>query len=448
MKNTIKVSIIMPVLNGMPYFPDALESVVSQTLPDIEVIVVDAGSTDGTIEYIKEQKEKNDNIMLCFSEKKSTGYQYNIGLSKAVGEYVGFVESDDYVPATMYELLYNSAIRNEKPDYVKGDIIDFAEIDIEKYELYVKTFYHNKELYGKVINKLPFKEIIYRDVNHWSGIYRRDFLTNNKIVFNETLGAAAQDAGFVSQTLLLAKSRMYLSNAFYHYRQDNPGSSMKSSKRLFFTLQEYIFLLELLSTQQYDNIDGVSVVADRYFYGFMYNYVRNTIFDKYLEELLDEFTKLLKSYYIKHKSSLDTSEQMGHFLENRKSFFEDILSKYKRDKQRYEQVVKKILSSSQLLIFGAGELGEGTYVCLKYNGYKGEIAFCDNRIHGERIHGCDILSVEEASLKWKDACFIITNSKHYDNMKAQLLSLGVSENDIVYFEGVWGHSSFKDLSFF
>ena len=107
-----KVSVIMPSLNVAPYVRECIESVLGQTLREIEIICVDAGSTDGTLEILREYAEKDSRITLIVSDKKSYGYQMNLGLNVATGKYVGIVETDDRVRENMYETLYGLAEQN------------------------------------------------------------------------------------------------------------------------------------------------------------------------------------------------------------------------------------------------------------------------------------------------------------------------------------------------
>ena len=95
--NQPKVSVIMPSLNVVSYIRECIESVVNQTLKDIEIICVDAGSTDGTLEVLEEYTAKDNRIKLLHSDKKSYGYQMNMGIDAATGEYIGIVETDDYI---------------------------------------------------------------------------------------------------------------------------------------------------------------------------------------------------------------------------------------------------------------------------------------------------------------------------------------------------------------
>lgn len=104
-----KVSVIMPCLNVAEYMEKCLNSVVCQTLKDIEILVIDAGSTDGTAEIIRSYMEKDPRIRFIHSDRKSYGYQVNLGLSAAQGEYVGIVETDDWIEPDAYEILYQYA---------------------------------------------------------------------------------------------------------------------------------------------------------------------------------------------------------------------------------------------------------------------------------------------------------------------------------------------------
>ena len=96
-----KVSVIMPSLNVGKYIRESLTSVCNQTLKEIEIICVDAGSTDGTLEIIKEFAASDKRIKVIHSDKKSYGYQMNVGIHEAQGDYIGIVETDDAVLGDM-----------------------------------------------------------------------------------------------------------------------------------------------------------------------------------------------------------------------------------------------------------------------------------------------------------------------------------------------------------
>ncbi len=105
----VKVSVIMPSLNVASYIDECMQSVLSQTLGNIEVLCIDAGSTDGTIEKLQAYADSDSRVKLIHSTQRSYGYQVNLGISVATGEYIAIVETDDFIKANMYEALYFAA---------------------------------------------------------------------------------------------------------------------------------------------------------------------------------------------------------------------------------------------------------------------------------------------------------------------------------------------------
>ena len=111
-----KITVIMPSLNVASYMRQCLRSVLEQTLEDIEVVAVDAGSTDGTLEILQEYVAADRRISVIQSDKRSYGYQVNVGLEAAQGEYISIVETDDRIADDMYEMLYAVARDHARED--------------------------------------------------------------------------------------------------------------------------------------------------------------------------------------------------------------------------------------------------------------------------------------------------------------------------------------------
>ena len=122
------VSVIMPSLNVGNYIEKCLTSVMNQSLKDIEIICIDAGSTDGTLEIIKKYAELDQRIVVISSEVRSYGYQVNLGINSAKGKYIAILETDDYIDSDMYRQLYEVAQRDNL-DYVKADFDTIYEYD-------------------------------------------------------------------------------------------------------------------------------------------------------------------------------------------------------------------------------------------------------------------------------------------------------------------------------
>ena len=240
-----KVSIILPSLNVVDYIDECLNSVCKQTLEDIEIICVDAGSTDGTLEKIQEFSQKDKRIKLIHADKKSYGYQMNLGLDNAKGQYIGIVETDDYVPENMYKDLYNIAEANSV-DFVKADFYRFNHNELNEEILYLNKLTDDTTYYNRVINPRKEKSVFKFIMNTWSGIYSREFLVKNNIRHNETPGASYQDTDFWFQTFSLAEKVYFVDKPYYKNRRDNPNSSVYNNKKIYAFCDEYEYIYSIL----------------------------------------------------------------------------------------------------------------------------------------------------------------------------------------------------------
>lgn len=242
-----KISIVMPSLNVASFIKECIESVIQQTLSDIEIICVDAGSTDGTLEILEDYAKKDDRIIILHSDIKSYGHQVNMGMEKATGEYVAIVETDDVVNIKMYEILYDVA-KKTQVDIVKADFAKFVINNgvLERSEQKIaKDFLYNRIL----THKDDYKDIITNaSLFTWAGIYKRDFLVKNDLKHNETLGASYQDNGFWFLTMSKAESVYFVNQSFYMLRRDNPNSSINNKGKVYIIFDEYEYIKKVIST--------------------------------------------------------------------------------------------------------------------------------------------------------------------------------------------------------
>ena len=209
-----KVTVIMPSLNVAKYIEVCMESVLNQTLQDLEILAIDAGSADGTLEILERFAQKDNRVKVVHSDRKSYGFQMNLGISMATGEYVGVVETDDIIEPDMFETLYTFAV-NSQADYVKGIAESFLRVAPEAELLQpIRAFTKNEFGSDEKIEIIPkeMSKIVLKDYFLWTGIYRKTFLEG--IRFNETPGAAYQDIGFLLQTYAKAEKRYTLINWF------------------------------------------------------------------------------------------------------------------------------------------------------------------------------------------------------------------------------------------
>lgn len=118
--NGVKVSIVVPICNVEKYLDECLTSIANQTLKEIEIICVDDGSKDNSLKIAKRWQKKDKRFIVITKKNSGYGNTMNVGIDNAHGEYLGIVESDDYVDKHMFEVLYTVAKSNDL-DVVKSD---------------------------------------------------------------------------------------------------------------------------------------------------------------------------------------------------------------------------------------------------------------------------------------------------------------------------------------
>lgn len=288
-----KVSIIIPTYNVEEYLEECMDSVVRQTLQDIEIICINDGSTDGSLEILKRYAQNDKRIIIVDKENGGYGIGMNIGLDKATGEYIGIVEPDDFVPLNMYEDLYNIA-EKENLDFVKADFYRFKRSGNGNMDLVYNHLSKNEEDYNVVFNPSTDPKTLLYIMNTWSGIYRRSFLEEYHIRHNETPGASFQDNGFFWQTFIYAKRAMIINKPYYMNRRDNPNSSVKNKEKVYCMNIEYDFIREIF--MQKGNEKLWERFRPYYTYKKYYSYVftLGRISSEFTEEYLDRMSREFK----------------------------------------------------------------------------------------------------------------------------------------------------------
>lgn len=218
------ISVIIPIYNVEKYVYKCVESVAEQTLHGIEIICVNDGSKDNSLEVLKELAGKYSNIKIIDKANEGYGKAINTGLDAAVGDYIGIVESDDFIAKDMFETLYKLS-ENGTIDLVKANFWDYYEKDGKVPQAIV-----NNERASTLILDKPFTlkenpEISWGHPSVWSAIYRRQFLLENGIRMMEVKGGGWVDNPFFYETLTKAKSIMWTDKPVYYYRKTNENSS-------------------------------------------------------------------------------------------------------------------------------------------------------------------------------------------------------------------------------
>lgn len=217
-----KISVIVPVYNVEKYLSQCIESILNQTLEDIEIICINDGATDSSKEILESFQQKDSRVIVVNKSNGGYGASCNTGLRLARGEYISIVESDDFLDKNMFEDLYKLAKKN-KADIVKSAYWEYKDNDKES----VSKINWSKQykMPQKVFEIKGCPQLLYFHPSIWSCIYNKSFLDKNNIRFIEAKGAGWADNPFQIQTLCLAKRIVYTDNAYYYYRLTNPTSS-------------------------------------------------------------------------------------------------------------------------------------------------------------------------------------------------------------------------------
>ncbi len=229
-----KVSVVVPVYNVEKYLTECLDSIINQTLEDIEIICVNDGSTDSSLEILNNYAQKDKRIIVINKANSGYGNTMNIGINASRGEYIGIIESDDFADKNMFEDLYKIAKENDA-DIVKGDWYNYWS----KNKFSRKNNRISPAKAFKLTNSMQDKSLLRINPSVWSAIYKRDFLNKYNIRFLETPGASYQDLAFSFKIFALAQRVILTDKAYLHYRQDNINSSVKSKTKVYCVCDEY-----------------------------------------------------------------------------------------------------------------------------------------------------------------------------------------------------------------
>ena len=283
-----KLSIIIPIYNVGDYISECLDSILHQSFKDLEVICVNDGSTDNSLDILNRYKESDNRVIIIDKANEGSGVARNYGLGVARGEYVYFVDADDILIDNALQIIVDTA------DAKKTDILIFGAY----------SYYDGKKKNGGYsANKLPWKYLnkvfsaqdIKRSIfkfpsTAWTKLYRRDFLVKNNIKFQEI--RAGQDQLLFFHSMIKAQRIALLPKNLYCYRKNRSGAITASKKK-----QNYSPIYVFSAIEKLLRDEGV---FEEYKWVFVSGYFSKATswLGKFREDMkagyFDEYMKLLK----------------------------------------------------------------------------------------------------------------------------------------------------------
>ncbi len=291
-----KVSVIVPAYNAGCYIEKCIDSLLSQTLRNIEIIVVNDGSTDDTLEKLSKYEKK---IKVITQKNSGVASARNAGLEAATGEYIAYVDSDDWVESNMLELMYNRAKENN---------YDAVECDF----LYVDD---NKKWNGVVdivddITTINQKKQYYLDMFPviWNKIYKRERIKDIKF----KSGVWAEDVEYLYRVLPTIESIGKVNEKLYYYYQRPVSESRLFDKRVY----NYI-----------DNFNGI-----------IDYYKENNIYDFYKKELEFCYVRYIYATFIKRAATFKDKDEYKKAVNEAIKNVKERFPKYRRNKYFYKSI--------------------------------------------------------------------------------------------------------------
>lgn len=292
------VSVIIPTHNVEQYIERCLLSITNQTLKNIEIIVIDDGSTDKSCEIINKIANQDPRIITILNSKSSgnSGTPRNQGLHYANGEYICFVDADDYIDSTMLADLYlkgnsecadvvtSSGFYRETFGTNEVEIIDLGNIS------YDPNLHHSRES----LLKVPQFPII------WFRMYRNDFLRQNKILLGDYKVSA--DVIFSLKCLLLANKIVQVDGIYYHYNFDRPGSTIERRKgeQVLDLFRSYENIISFIKNAKFETYMGL--IMNKFIGDFFY--CRKNLENNFIGKF-DNFSRVFIKKYLHQKIQRD-----------------------------------------------------------------------------------------------------------------------------------------------
>ena len=357
-----KLSIIVPVYNVEKYLPKCLESLTNQTLKDIEIICVNDGSMDNSLAILKEFASKDSRIRIIDNRHQGVAKTRNTGIEQATGEYIGFVDSDDFIDIDFFEKLYNSATKSNS---------DIAIASILKHKNFF-NIYNAKYTKEETAITIQDKIKLCGDKKHfffyaWNKIYKSSLIKKNNIEFSE--GQIYEDVMFAIRALYYSNKIISVSKTKYHYVEHENSLTKykdKTGGKEQDLIKAYSELQEFCNSKNIEIPERLNYYTKENF-GFILNFYKGKYQSKI--QLFNIFTIATISNYSETRNLITI---LGFKIkiakrEIAKERQENVFYQYKKDKIDITKVPQAQGLLRDIQLANLALLKELAYVCEKNN---------------------------------------------------------------------------------
>ncbi len=334
--NEIKVSVIIPIFNAGEFLRPALDSVIDQTLKEIEIICIDDGSTDNSLEIIKEYQKIDERIRIVTETNGGPALARNNGIRRARGEYIAFLDADDFFELDMLENMYATAVAGE----LDMTIADYDIFNNHKAVFTRATPAEHEGIYeeGKVTSKNEYPDKIFASTNGsaWNKLFSTKFIIEKNLTFLTEV-RMYEDVYFMITALSLAERVGKVHKTLIHHRIYSEQSRARMFKKYFSQVPEiYLRAKEfLMSKGMYAplSVSFLNLSASRCF----------KIFNILPNDEKEDFWQLLKASYV---------ESLGWRGRAREEYEEDEVCEFIANLEiyTYKQYRKRLLKGRSLAV--------------------------------------------------------------------------------------------------
>ena len=203
----INFSIIVPIYNVEKYLPKCLDSLIGQTYSNIEIICINDGSTDNSLEVLENYEKKDNRIKIINQKNQGVSVARNVGIKSATGNYILFVDADDWINLKTCEIIYNN--------------VSYEQFDLVYFDYYRVNLH--------CIRPIKVKDII--NCCMWQICYKKDFILNNSLLFQENM-TIAEDHIFKVAAIFQTNNIKKIDKCLYYYDVSREGSATKNNSIL------------------------------------------------------------------------------------------------------------------------------------------------------------------------------------------------------------------------